>query len=422
MAMPLAATPYSCALCAEGRRGWTWLPATSASSSSSSSSSSSASSASFIPGVTNRLRSSASSLSLQGSNRLRANVLYTGRGVNGSDQKPPIESLSSEEIVVEGKTQEEQEEEEEGKGVSSAVLGLITPIRAIKWATIGAFSLTLARLGYTTFTSPSFWTYASWFMVIWPLPTAMALGFWSLLLAVSTDMSMKKKIKVKKERDAKKRDQFIMLAGALTWLILVPLGLHHGYIEGWPLTLFFIYMYFFLISAIVRYGRYGELNPKPRENQWSSSPSRIAQIAFLTAIVLGHWIAAFEGPNLYFTWNWQLPSQISTIIIALSIVLHYSATYFLSKYSDKIMKPMAIVVFGPYRFVRHPIYASYMLLFAGYSIALRAYWSMALLVVASLLYYRQRAKLEENMLEEAFPGQYLAYKEKVKYKFFWLVY
>jgi protein-S-isoprenylcysteine O-methyltransferase Ste14 len=117
-----------------------------------------------------------------------------------------------------------------------------------------------------------------------------------------------------------------------------------------------------------------------------------------------------------------LPSQIAAAFVAFSAVLHYAATYFLSKYSDKFMDPTAIVVFGPYRFVRHPIYASFMLLFAGYSIALRAYWSLALLLAASLLYYQRRADIEESLLEKAFPGQYQAYKDKVKYKFFWLVY
>ncbi|KAH7279566.1 hypothetical protein KP509_37G024500 [Ceratopteris richardii] len=221
----------------------------------------------------------------------------------------------------------------------------------------------------------------------------------------------------------KERDQIFILAGALTWLILVPLGLRHGYIETWPLTLFFVYQYFFLVPAIVRLRQYGELTPRTEDKQWSSSPSMLMRIAFGIAVVGSHWLAAFEGPHLYFTWNWQWPSCIAFFVLVIAYTLQSYGWHFLGKYSDQLMKPQQIVIFGPYRIVRHPIYTGYILLFAGYCFALRAYKSLIFLTIASLFYYDQRARIEEKKLEEAFgKEQYKVFRKKTKYKFFPFLY
>eukprot|EP00250_Pteridium_aquilinum_P013340 c21282_g1_i1 orf=214-1410(-) len=306
--------------------------------------------------------------------------------------------------------------EEEGGGLLQA-LQRVTPVVVIKWTAMAALALTACRAAYRVFFTPALWTYGSWLLVVWPLPAAVALGIWSIISALPLRFNKRK------EDSVKERDQIFILAGALTWLILVPLGLRHGYIEGWPLTLFLVYWYFFLISAVIRLRKYGELSPKSEDKQWSSSPGRLAQIAFGIALVGGHWLAAYEGPHLYFTWNWQWPTRFAVIIIGLAVALHYNASYFLGKYFDRLVKPTQLVVFGPYRIVRHPIYTSYMLLFAGYCVALRAYKTLAFLTLACLLYYEQRVRLEEEQLEEAFgKEQYKVYRKQTKYKFFPFLY
>ncbi|KAI5083398.1 hypothetical protein GOP47_0003141 [Adiantum capillus-veneris] len=272
----------------------------------------------------------------------------------------------------------------------------VTPVLAIKWSAVAALALTAFRAAYGVFYNPVLWTYGSWFFVIWPLPVAVAVGIWSIFAALPLQYNKKKTPKVKE------RDQIFILAGAITWLMLVPLGLRYGYIQGWPLTLFLVYIYFFLTPAVVRLRQYGELHPKNEDKQWSSSPSVLAQILFGIAIVGSHWLAAYEGPHLYFTWNWQWPSCIGLFLLVGAYLLHYLGWYFLIKYFDRLVRPYQLVIFGPYRFIRHPIYTSYMLLFAGYCVALRAYKTLAFLVLASLLYYDQRARIEERQLEEAF--------------------
>lgn len=332
---------------------------------------------------------------------------------SSSLKAPPSPSPSRFVLATTSSTNTYSSPEEEPNNASSNLnsvtpsLADISPLLAVKWTALAAFALTILRQVYRVFCAPAFWMYSSWLLVVWPLPAALAFGVWTLFAAMKQS-----------KNEAKEWEQVGVLVGALTWLILAPLGLRHGYVDGWPLLLFSVYMLFFLMSAIIRLRKFGKLSPRSEDKQWASTPSRVAQIAFIIAVVVGHWAVMFQGPPLYFCWNWEWPSRIAIAIIALAVVVHYSATYFLGKYFDRLVKPTALVVFGPYRFVRHPIYSSYMLLFAGYCVALRAYWSMALLLLASFLYYEQRVKLEEDMLLEAFGDQYKAYKEKVKYKYF----
>ncbi|CBI16103.3 unnamed protein product, partial [Vitis vinifera] len=79
-------------------------------------------------------------------------------------------------------------------------------------------------------------------------------------------------------------------------------------------------------------------------------------------------------------------------------------------------------VFGPYRWVRHPIYASTMLLFVSYCLALRAPISSLFVIAVCLMYYEQKVKLEEASMVETFGEKYMEYANKVKYKFIPFVY
>nr|CAD1839703.1 unnamed protein product [Ananas comosus var. bracteatus] len=67
----------------------------------------------------------------------------------------------------------------------------------------------------------------------------------------------------------------------------------------------------------------------------------------------------------------------------------------------------------PYRWVRHPIYASTMLLFAVHCITLRAPLSLLFLVAVCLLYYGWKADAEEALMAENFGERYTEYMNKV---------
>ncbi|KAJ6984445.1 hypothetical protein NC653_022650 [Populus alba x Populus x berolinensis] len=70
-------------------------------------------------------------------------------------------------------------------------------------------------------------------------------------------------------------------------------------------------------------------------------------------------------------------------LILATLLMQYNSTFYLAKYSEKVVVPSAVVQFGPYR------------------------W---------------KAKMEEGLMIETFGEKYLEYMSKVQYKFIPLVY
>ena len=60
------------------------------------------------------------------------------------------------------------------------------------------------------------------------------------------------------------------------------------------------------------------------------------------------------------------------------------------------------VTTGPYRFVRHPIYTGYLLLFAGGLASLGSPLAIAVLLLSAWKFYKPRMASEDKILEEQF--------------------
>ncbi len=68
---------------------------------------------------------------------------------------------------------------------------------------------------------------------------------------------------------------------------------------------------------------------------------------------------------------------------------------------------------GPYRFIRHPIYAGQLLMFTGVALALGKIGGIigiVIFLVSCLL----RIGLEEDLMMKHFPVEYCEYKKKTK--------
>jgi protein-S-isoprenylcysteine O-methyltransferase Ste14 len=73
-----------------------------------------------------------------------------------------------------------------------------------------------------------------------------------------------------------------------------------------------------------------------------------------------------------------------------------------------------VITTGPYRYVRHPMYAGGLLLFLGTPLLLGSWYGL-LVVVFLVLVIAVRAVLEERVLRDELPG-YAAYMEQVRYR------
>jgi len=72
----------------------------------------------------------------------------------------------------------------------------------------------------------------------------------------------------------------------------------------------------------------------------------------------------------------------------------------------------ALITEGPYKYVRNPMYSGFLLLLAGYSVALGGYVSS---VVSSIFVFgvlHARTVLEEELLEARFGEEYRAYRKR----------
>ena len=78
------------------------------------------------------------------------------------------------------------------------------------------------------------------------------------------------------------------------------------------------------------------------------------------------------------------------------------------------MRPTTLVVEGPYRFTRNPLYLAMTLFYAGLTVLANTFWGALLLPVVLVLVNRGVIEREERYLERKFGEQYMQYKERVR--------
>jgi protein-S-isoprenylcysteine O-methyltransferase Ste14 len=73
----------------------------------------------------------------------------------------------------------------------------------------------------------------------------------------------------------------------------------------------------------------------------------------------------------------------------------------------------ALVVVGPYRITRNPMYLGLALVYLGIAIADKSVWALILLPVVLTIIQRRAIEPEEAFLERRFGTSYIRYKENV---------
>ncbi|WOG87465.1 hypothetical protein DCAR_0206690 [Daucus carota subsp. sativus] len=286
----------------------------------------------------------------------------------------------------------------------------LTPFDVCKLSLVLSVAIVGVKWAASVLFSPFFWMYFSWTWLFWPWMVAVAVGVYGIFC-------FRKHLK----GEANEFEQLSIVTSAFTWLTLVPPAYFNGFLEGWPYVFFFVYHYFFFFNVSVRKRMYGDFNPREHDPKWDVSTPTWQRLLFSVGVVAGHWFAALEGPELHL-----IPGGWSNVgvwaLIMTTLFMQYHSTLYLAKYSEKVVVPTAVVQFGPYRWVRHPIYASTMLLMATYFLALRAPVSSLFTIAICLLYYGQKAKVEETLMTDTFGKSYTEYMDRVKYKLIPFVY
>ena len=75
-------------------------------------------------------------------------------------------------------------------------------------------------------------------------------------------------------------------------------------------------------------------------------------------------------------------------------------------------RPDSLVTSGPYRYLRHPFYASYVLFWAGWSLATWSVWALVPLAGLVTVYVVAARDEEKKFAATAMAGDYLAYRRR----------
>jgi len=124
-----------------------------------------------------------------------------------------------------------------------------------------------------------------------------------------------------------------------------------------------------------------------------------------------------------FLLQWAVPIRISglripgfvLLAIALGLIVWTAILMSRAGTTPNPTRPTtALLIGGPFRFTRNPMYLAWELIVIGVGLAANAPWVMVMAVPAALLTRRLVIDKEERYLESKFGAEYLNYKSRVR--------
>ena len=134
----------------------------------------------------------------------------------------------------------------------------------------------------------------------------------------------------------------------------------------------------------------------------------VAQFVLMVLVLGAGWLPPGWPSSL----DWVLPA-LGAVVSLLAAVLAVWAWRTLDRSATPYPRPREggkLIDTGPYAYVRHPIYGAGLLFFAGYALATSPAAFVPLVALAVL--WRNKAALEEELLERHYPG-YRDYRARV---------
>ncbi|MCU0536321.1 MAG: isoprenylcysteine carboxylmethyltransferase family protein [Hydrococcus sp. Prado102] len=205
----------------------------------------------------------------------------------------------------------------------------------------------------------------------------------------------------------------LLLVSLITFLILLPAFLFNV-LANWQIIVLALSYFVFFLPTVWRSLKFGELAKRSEDRQVQSLAGRLASLVLIIGLVGVHWLAVYDFSRLLLD-NIALTS-VGIAAIASSILINQAAVVTLGKFFDRLtIKPEhQLVTSGIYSLVRHPIYLSYILLFAGFCPLLQSIIALSILFLICLVWFGNRIAIEEEMLVQEFKDDYKAYQQTTK--------
>jgi protein-S-isoprenylcysteine O-methyltransferase Ste14 len=214
-------------------------------------------------------------------------------------------------------------------------------------------------------------------------------------------------------------------AASLVLLLIIMDGLLFGaagrlnWWGAWLLTgLYFLFLLIVVIwTSIKAPGLMEERSHKAGNvKSWDNIITTIYTFLLIGLLVTGGLDA---GRFHWTTMPWYMQALGVGLLVFSGVVIWrvISVNYYLSRYARiQADRGQKVVSEGPYRYVRHPMYAMLVPFMFGIAFVLGSWWA---LVPAALIagLYVIRTALEDKMLQNELPG-YREYAQKVRYRLF----
>jgi protein-S-isoprenylcysteine O-methyltransferase Ste14 len=151
--------------------------------------------------------------------------------------------------------------------------------------------------------------------------------------------------------------------------------------------------------------------------QSESVPSRLSH--FVPLLIAGYLLAAPQVPIPLLDERFAplaiWPAALGAALTFAGLVFSIWARFVIAgNWSDfvQVKQDHELIVDGPYRWVRHPIYTGLLLMFAGTALAVGEWRGVLAVVVAAAAFWR-KLKLEEAVMRHQFGDAYAEYAARV---------
>ena len=206
--------------------------------------------------------------------------------------------------------------------------------------------------------------------------------------------------------------KFFLGAAIVSSLLFIPAGTW-GYKEGWLLIgLLFIPMFIVGIILMIK-------NPELLQKRLNAKEENKEQkdVVIYSGLMF---IVGFILAGLNYRYGWIIVPDIVVIIASIIFIIAYilyaevlRENTYLAR-TIEVQENQKVIDTGLYGIVRHPMYATTILLFLAMPLVLGSVISFVVFLLYPLL-IAKRIRNEEMFLEKNLQG-YIEYKKKVKYK------
>jgi protein-S-isoprenylcysteine O-methyltransferase Ste14 len=127
---------------------------------------------------------------------------------------------------------------------------------------------------------------------------------------------------------------------------------------------------------------------------------------------------------LVLRWSWPMPlfgpgvarwPGLALVVLGVGIAIWGGRTMLAARTNvDPSLPATAIVVSGPFRFSRNPLYLALTLVYVGLTLALNSWWGIVVLVPLLIVMHLGVVLREERYLEHKFGEVYRQYRSKVR--------